>query len=187
MDLKQTKVSNQNRSQFYQQMYPHQFESRSQLINIASIDADNIITVDCCGWHYKRTFAEKNVLSIDPIKAALEFKLPKDKVYKFVDNRTDHVLQWPTLNVDNCAVVFDRSPLLRYLTIDQLNTVLNDVQQQYQPKFIVTRLKSMSIDSDRLIDRFYSMCNIQIKDCVVEQFHYNVNYLYICFRKKTQV
>ena len=189
MDLKQTQVTNQNRSQFYKNVYPHQTDSKNQLIDIGAISAANIIPIDCCGWHYKDLFPEKNVLPIDTLKSAIEFKLDKDKVYKLVDNRVDHVLSWPKFAVNDCAVVFDRSPILRYLTLDQLAIVFNDVQQTYQPKFLIVRLKLMFIDSPRLTDRFYNVSTIQVNNTVIEQFHYDSNqdYLYMCFRKKTQL
>jgi hypothetical protein len=186
MDLKQTQVTDQNRSQFYRNVYPHQAESKSQLIDIGAIDVSNIIPIDCCGWHYKAMFPEKIVLPIDPIKTALEFKLSKDKVHKLVDNQVDHILIWPKFFVEDCAVIFDRSPILKYLTIDQLITLFNNVQQTYQPRFLIARLKLMFIDSDRLTDRFYDLSTIQVSNTVVDQFHYDANrdYLYMCFRKK---
>jgi hypothetical protein len=186
MDLKQTQVTDQNRSQFYRHVYHHQTESKNQLIDIGSINVNNIIPIDCCGWYYKDLFPEKTVLPIDPVKTALEFKLPKDKVYKLVDNRIGQVLNWPKFFVDDCAVVFDRSPILKYLTIDQLITLFNNVQQTYQPKFLIARLKLMFIDSTRLTDRFYDVSTIQVNNTVVDQFHYNIDrdYMYVCFRKK---
>jgi len=186
MDLKQTQITDQNRSQFYRNVYPHQTESTNQLIDIGNINVDNIIPIDCCGWYYKNMFPEKNVLPIDPVKTALEFKLSKDKIYKLVDNRVDHTLSWPKFFVDDCAVIFDRSPILKYLTIDQLITLFNNVQQTYQPKFLVARLKLMFIDSTRLTDRFYNVSTVQVNNSVVDQFHYNADrdYVYMCFRKK---
>jgi len=187
MDLKQTQVTDQNRSQFYRHVYPHQTESKNQLIDIGAINVNSIIPIDCCGWYYKHMFPGKTVLPIDPVKTALEFKLPKDKVYKLVDNRMNQVLNWPKFFVDDCAVVFDRSPILKYLTIDQLITLFNNVQQTYQPKFLIARLKLMFIDSNRLTDRFYELATIQVNHTVINQFHYNADndYLYICFRKKS--
>ena len=186
MDLKQTQVTEQNRSQFYRHLYPHQTESKNQLIDIEAIDVNNIIPIDCCGWYYKNVFPEKNVLPIDPIKTALEFKLAKDKIYKLVDNRFNNTLNWPKFFVDNCAVIFDRSPILKYLTLEQLTKLFNNVQQTYQPKFLIARLNLMVIDSSRLTDRFYDLSTIRVDNTIVDQFHYNVDrdYLYMCFRKK---
>jgi hypothetical protein len=188
MDLKQTQVTEQNRSQFYQHVYPHQTESKNQLIDIGAIDVDTIIPIDCCGWHYKELFPEKNVLAIDPIKTALQFKLSRDKLYKLVDDQFDRALTWPKFTIDNCAVIFDRSPILKYRTIDQLAMLFNDVQRTYQPKFLIARLKLTLIDSARLTDRFYDLSTVQVSDTIVHQFHYNADsdYLYMCFRKKTK-
>ena len=189
MDLKQTQVTEQNRIQFYQHVYPHQTESRDQLIDINDLDINTIIPIDSCGWRYKELFPEKHVLSIDPVKTALEFHLPKDKLYKLVDNRSDHALTWPKFVADDCAVIFDRSPILKYRTIDQLVALFNDVQQTYRPKLLIARLKLTFIDSARLADRFYDLSTIQVNNTVVDQFHYHADqdHLYMCFRKKTQL
>lgn len=186
MDLKQTQVTEQNRSQFYQYVYPHQSESRDQLIDIAPIDVNAIIPIDSCGWRYKELFPEKHVLPIDPLKAVQGFRLSMDKLYKVVDNRFDPNLSWPKIDANNCAVIFDRSPILKYRTIDQLVTLLNDVQQTYQPKFLIVRCKLKHIDSARLTDRFYDLSAIQVSNTVVDQFEYHADqdHMYMSFRKK---
>jgi hypothetical protein len=186
MDIKQTQINDQNRSEFYGRLYPHETDLKDQLIDIGVIDVNNIIAIDCCGWYYKNVFPEKNVLPIDPIKTALDFKLGKDKIYKLVDNRFANILKWPKFFVDDCAVIFDRSPILKYLTLEQLTTLFNNVQQTYQPKFLIVRLNLMFIDSARLTDRFDDLSTIRVDNTVVEQFNYNANkdYLYLCFRKK---
>ena len=189
MDLKQTQVTDRNRDQFYKRVYSQQLEGKDSLINLNAITNSNIIAVDCCGWHYKELFPTKNVLSIDPLKTALEFKLPKDKIFKLVDNRNDQHWVWPKLEVSDCAIVFDRSPMLKYLTVDQLNATLNEVQRIYQPEFVIVKLKLMFVDSSRLVDRFYDIASIRITDSIVSRFHYNsdIDLLDICFRKKAQL
>lgn len=187
MDIKETQVTDQNRAQFYQALYPHQMESKENLIDIGAINVDNIIAIDCCGWHYKNLFPEKNVLAIDPIKTALEFKLDKDKIHKLVDNRLDDKdLSWPKFSIDNNAVIFDRSPMLKYLRIDQLVKLFNDVQHTYKPKFLIARLNLVFIDSNRLTDRFADISTIRVDNSVVDRFFYDASksYLYVCFRKK---
>lgn len=189
MELKQTKVDDQNRNQFYTQMYPQQFDSKQSLIDLDAIESSNIIAVDCCGWHYQAMFPQKKVVYVDPIKAALEFKLPKDKVFKFVDNRQDQQLTWPSLKIEDCSVIFDRSPLLKYYTLSQLVKTLTDVEKIYQPKFIVARLKLMFVDSARLTDRFHDIAAMQIENTIVDEFHYHANndMLHVRFRKKIQL
>jgi hypothetical protein len=185
IELKQTQVTDQNRDQFYKQVYPHQLDSKQQLINLNQFDTKNVVAIDCCGWHYRDLFLEKNVLSVDPVRAALEFKLSKDRVYKLVDNRNDHKLVWPKFDADNCTVLFDRSPILKYKTLSKLTSIFDAVVDAYQPKFLVVRLSTVFIDSNRLTDRFYELATVKVKNSVVKEFRYNTysDQLYICFEK----
>lgn len=185
IDLKQTQVTDQNRDQFYKQVYPQQFGSKQQLINLNQFDTKNVVAIDCCGWHYRDLFFEKTVLSIDPIKTALEFKLPKNKIYKLIDNRHDNDLIWPVFDAGDCTVLFDRSPILKYKTLSQLKSIFDTVMQTYNPRFLIVRLNTVFIDSNRLTDRFYELSSITVKNSVVKEFHYNtyVNELYICFER----
>jgi len=185
IELKQTQVTDQNRDQFYKQVYPHQLGLKQQLINIDQFDTKNVVAIDCCGWYYRDLFSEKNVLSVDPIKAALEFKLPKDKIYKLVDNRIDDKLTWPKIDVTDCTVLFDRSPILKYKTLNELTSIFDAVVETYQPKYLVVKLNTVFIDSNRLTDRFYDLATIRVKNNVVEEFCYNTrsDQLYICFAK----
>jgi hypothetical protein len=182
-EFKKTQVTDQNRDQFYKKVYPHQFDSKQQLINLNQFDTKNVVAIDCCGWHYRDLFLEKNVLSVDPIKAALEFKLPKDQIYKLIDNRTDDNLIWPKFAVGDCTVLFDRSPILKYKTLNELTSIFDAVINVYQPRFLVVRLSTVFVDSNRLVDRFYDLATIKVKNSVIKEFHYNTHcdQLYICF------
>jgi hypothetical protein len=186
MDLKQTQVTDQNREQFYRQMYPQQMDSSQQLINLDCLPSPDVIAIDCCGWHYKNLFPEKHVLSVDPIKTATEFKLPRQHVYKLFDNRVDQTPVWPRVQSNNCAVIFDRSPMLKYRSVDQLMEILNQVQQAYQPKNLFVRLNLMFVDSARLQDRFYDLATMQVNHTVVKTFEYHaeLDQLSMCFGKK---
>jgi hypothetical protein len=186
MDLKQTQVTDQNRERFYQQLYPQQLDSPQQLININMFSSDNVVVIDCCGWHYKNVFANKNIISIDPIKTALEFRLPKEKIYRLLDNRDHDNIVWPVLSATPCAVIFDRSPILKYRTVDQLKLLFNQVQQMYQPESMIIRLNLMFVDNSRLQDRFDEVSAIRVDNTVIQEFCYNANIdqLIMRFKKK---
>lgn len=184
-ELQQTQVTDQNRDQFYQRVYPQQLCSKQQLVNLNLFDVKNVVAIDCCGWYYRKLFLEKTVLFVDPIKTALDFKLPKDKIYKLVDNRKDDVLVWPKFEVSDCIVLFDRSPILKYKSLSQLTSVFDTVVNTYQAQFLVVRLSTVFVDSNRLTDRFYDLASLKVKNFVVKQFDYNTysNELYVCFER----
>ena len=45
----QTKVTDQNRIAFYQVLYQHQTNIKSQLINLDQLTESVIVMIDCCG------------------------------------------------------------------------------------------------------------------------------------------
>lgn len=183
--LRQTQVTDQNRDQFYQQLYKQQNDSRQQLIDIDSFSTANVVAVDCCGWHYQALFPDKNVLFVDPIKTAKEFALPRNKIHKLIDNRSDDHLIWPKFDAGDCTVLFDRSPILKYKTLNELISIFHTVMEMYQPRFLAVRLNTVFVDSNRLVDRFYDLATVKVSNSIVKEFHYNaqLDQLYVCFER----
>ena len=103
----QTKVTDSNRSQFYNHVYCQQFESKSQLINLEMISSDCVV-IDCCGWHYQNLFPNKNIVILETVKTALQFKIDRSKFSKLINDQQDHVIKWPDLEVIDAALVFDQ-------------------------------------------------------------------------------
>ena len=58
----QTKVTEQNKSDFFLRMYYHQTATKDQLVNLDLLKESTVVLVDCCGWHYKKLFPQKSVI-----------------------------------------------------------------------------------------------------------------------------
>jgi hypothetical protein len=182
----QTTVADQNKIAFYQQVYFHQKNSKSQLVNLDHLSESTAILIDCCGWHYKNLFLEKNIVALECFKTIKQFKLDKTYFDKMIDNQSDNLPTWPGMTVDNCAVIFDRSPILKYCSLEKIAKMLGDVCIKYQPTTVILNHSLMFVDGPRLLDRFYEIAKLSISEYFVKTFEYNTDsgYLYAKFQKK---
>ena len=171
MSVKQTAVNNTNQLAFYRQMYPVQRDSVENLIDISSVN-DPIIAIDCCGWHYKDLF-DKQIIMLETLKTAHQFALDIKKFDKLIDNRIDGKIVWPKINYDLPVLLLDRSPLLRYKTVFDLNILLKDMVENYRPKMLLLRGSLLVLDDFRLDDRFYSFKELCVDGFVITKFLYD--------------
>jgi hypothetical protein len=182
----QTKPNDQNRMLFYQQLYHHQRSEKSQLINLNQLTGSTVIMVDCCGWYYKNMFPEKSIIGLEGVTTIKNFKLDKTHFDKMFDDQRDDVTTWPTVRTDDCAIVFDRSPLLKYRSLEKISTLLTSIATKYQPSTIVVKQLLMFTDDTRTVDRFYNFAELAIADYFVKTFEYNAgeDYWYVMFQRK---
>ncbi len=180
----QTKVNDTNRIQFYQQVYRHQFDDKQSLINLDMFTNDCIL-VDCCGWHYQSLFPTKKIICLETVKSALQFKLDRSKFNKLIDNQTDSYIGWPKLDSVDPVLVFDRSPMLKYQTVNDLIKLLSHAVEQYHASQLIVNLDTLFIDDNRLQDRFYSLSAISIPNFTVREVLYktNSNKLFMQFKR----
>jgi hypothetical protein len=185
----QTQVTDQNRIAFYQQQYVHQTETTAQLINLYQLPTKNVILVDCCGWHYKSLFPNADIICFETFNTIKNFKLDKMYFDKIIDNQSDGHISWPTLQLENCTIVFDRSSILKYFTIEKISSTLNTVTSKYQPLIVVVRQSTMFIDGPRLLDRFYELSKLSVDGYIVKTVEYQTdrNHFYIEFQRKLPV
>jgi hypothetical protein len=187
MDTKQqTKVTNQNKINFFQTVYHHQSADKNDLVDLESIDQPTIILIDCCGWYYKKMFPQKSIIGFETVKTVKDFELDQTYFDRLIDNQADNRIGWPSLTASKCAVVFDRSPLLKYLTLQQISNILDKISNKYMPDTIVLEQSLIFIDDARLVDRFYTVASLAIDNYIVNQFNYNTDkmHLSVRFQKK---
>jgi hypothetical protein len=185
MEIKlQTKVNDNNRVQFYQTVYKQQFDTKQQLVDLDMFSNDCVL-IDCCGWHYQQVFPNKKIIKLETLPAVLQFKLNQDQFDKLIDNQIDHHIRWPTLMVSNPALIFDRSPILKYRSINDLVNILNDVVDHYKANDLVINLETVFIDDPRFVDRFANLANISILNFTVRKFLYSTHdyKLFIHFKR----
>jgi hypothetical protein len=178
----QTKVTKQNKSGFFLAMYHHQNSTKDQLVNLDSLKETQVILVDCCGWYYKKLFTQKSIVGLETIKTVKQFELDKTYFDRLIDNQQDQFIGWPSVCVDDCAVVFDRSPLLKYRSLDQLSEIITDVTDKYMPNTVILEQSLTFIDDNRLVDRFYNFAKFKINGYIVKKITYDADQMHISIR-----
>ena len=167
----QTKVTLQNQKDFYQSLY----STDRPLIDLKKIVADQYLLVDCRGQQYCKNYPDLDIITLETITTAKQFNFTKDQFDYLIDNRVFNKLRWPKISTENCVVIFDYSPLLKYLTVAEIINELETVSEQYSPNTILLQSSLIFIDDNRLTDRFYNLVDIQIKNYMVEKFYYDTN------------
>ena len=165
----QTKVTLENQKDFYQSLY----STDRPLIDLKEIVADQYLLVDCCGQQYCENYPDLNIITLETITTAKQFNFTKDQFDYLIDNRVFNKLSWPKISTKNCVVIFDHSPLFKYLTVAEIINELDVVSTRYNPNTILLQSSLFFIDDRRLSDRFYNLVNIKIKNYVVEKFYYD--------------
>jgi hypothetical protein len=178
----QTKVTPKNQLKFYQNVYYMQADPKDRLINLDKFDTDCVV-IDCCGSHYRTQF-DKNITVLETIRSAKEFNFSKNQFDKLIDNRDEQPMVWPTLSVTAPVLIFDRSPMLKYLSPEDLCSTVSVAAEKYQAALIVIRQHLFFVDDSRLVDRFYNFCNFKIKNYCVTQFLYDTQQLVYSFEFK---
>lgn len=183
----QTKVTPENQKEFYQKLY----NADKPLIDLTQISADKYVLIDCRGQEYRLQYPDLDITVLETFLTAKQFKLSTDHFDYLIDNQIHNKIGWPKINfnaVDKCAIVFDHSPLLRYLTVSEIIESLQALSEKYCPYTILIKSSLFFIDDDRLKDRLCNLVNIQIKNYVVEKFYYDTQTteLLIQFKTKTQ-
>lgn len=190
MEIKlKTKVNDNNRIQVYQTVYRQQFDTKQELVDL-DLFSNDCVLIDCCGWHYQQIFPDKKIIKLETVASALQFKLDQKQFDKLVDHQIDkNIIRWPNLSISTPALIFDRSPILKYRSIDNLLDMLNEVIDHYNANDLVINLETMFIDDPRFVDRFYNLANMKILNFTVREFTYSTHTfkLYIHFKRNCDV
>jgi hypothetical protein len=189
MDTKlQTKINNDNRNQFYQRVYCQQLETKQQLVNLEMFSNDCVL-IDSCGWHYQNIFFNKKIIKLETLTTALQYKLERNQFDKLIDDGPNRPIQWPELNLSNPVLIFDRSPMLKYLVPEQISSILAAVATRYQAEDLVVNLNIKFIDDSRLADRFFTLSTVGMLDFTVREFVYSChdNKLFIHFKRNHDI
>lgn len=167
----QTQITDQNRNAFREQLY-----QQNNTVDIGQLTESTVIAIDCQGYRYQAQYPSKTVLPLETMTNVVDFRIPKQQFYKFIDNRQSDRLGWPKVDAENCAVLFDCSPILKYRTVKEISLILSEVSNRYLPSTIIVNLNLMHVDDSRLTDRFYNMAQIQLDQYVVQEFVYKADH-----------
>jgi len=185
----QTSITSHNQPDFFKSIYHHQLESQTQLIDVDLFKETTILAIDCCGWHYKKIFPQKKFVALETIKTVKKFGLDNTYFDRLIDNQSDSRIGWPSIVLENCAVILDRSPFLKYKTLDQITHIFNSIADTYRPDTFFVKMLLTFIDDVRLVDRFYNISHLRVENYIINRFDYNIerDQLVIKFTKKIPV
>lgn len=179
----QTTVSDQNRHDFLKGVYPQLTQSKNQLVPLDQISATSFIMADCCGWHYKSLWPDRTIIGLETFHSIKNFKLDPLKFQAVIDDRDYADIKWPNLEVEDCALIFDQSPVLKYRNVNSIVDVMSTAAKQYSAKCIVFNFSTLFIDDSRLDDRINSLSKLLVPDYIVTEFLYTVTNITIKFKK----
>lgn len=184
MDVRQTKVTADNRQEFFNQVYGQRRQFNDALIDLDQYDVDGFVIVDCCSWEYKQLYPNSNIIGLETGSAITEYALDQSLYQGVIDNEDFYNIKWPHVcAIDKSALIFDYSPMLKYRTTDNIVKLMSDAAETYQSKFIVMRTNVAMIDDSRLGDRLTNLSKLLIPNYVVTEFLYNTLSLKISYKR----
>lgn len=184
--MEQTKVTEANRAAFYKTLYPQQLDCQEKLIQLTHQTIGQYIVIDSCSWHYKACWPNANIIGLECLSTALEFKLQTHQFDKLIDTRQPDNIAWPNLNTNNPALIFDRSPILKYKTVSEIVNIVVSAADKYQANAVFLNIQSVFVDDIRLTDRFNNLINLQLPNFIVKKFYYDEN-IYAVYDKKVAI
>lgn len=183
--MKQTQTNDDNRALFYQQCYGVLSDTKERLFDIQDNTMD-VVAIDCCGWYYQKIF-DRPVISLETVNNAKQFRLTRDQFTKLVDDNKPIPL-WPKLALkQDCLVILDRPLILKYRSLQDFTTIVQDICNQYQPKKLYVRGNLQFIDDSRIVDRFYHWFQFKINGWVITKFVYDADATTYDIRLKKRV
>lgn len=185
--IKQTKVTPENREQFYLNTYSQQTRDKSELIDLSLLQQHCKIIVDSCGWYYKQHFPEQKIIALENIQTASEYQLSLDKFDKLFDGRNDSVVHWPKIEVKNSVLIFDHAPLLKYKSVQELSDLLQSALMCYNPEQLILNHNLMFVDDARLGDRLKNIANLAVSNYIVTKFYFDLEHNQLEMRFKQAV
>lgn len=182
-NMQQTKVTDHNRQDFYLAVYPVQRNTVDQLIDI-SVFQEEIIAIDCCGWYYAEKF-NRPLIMVETTTSVENYNL-KPHHYTYLLEDSNDALRWPDMPYNqNAVLLLDRSPLLKYLSLQELGAVINTMIQKYNPSRILIRGNLQFIDDCRLVDRLTNWFDfLHRSNYITTKFIYDTDAMTYCLHLK---
>lgn len=179
----QTTIDQQNREDFLSTVYNNSFD----LIDLDAMSAELFVLVDAIrARQYHKKFPNKKFLTLATVSNAKDYGLDRTEFDHLVDDRVHDQIVWPRISAQNCAIILDCIPVLKYLTIAELTSVFDRVATLYQPDQIYFRSVACFVDDNRLAPRINQFCELCPKSHVVQKLVYDSarDLLEIDMRKK---
>lgn len=179
--MRQTTVTNDNRAEFYKNVYPVLRMDKNSLINLSHYKGTKIL-LDCAGWHYQTFFPQQQIIKLENIQTCKNYSLTKQQFDIFY--KDDH---FPSIsNVDDGILILDHSQVLKYKTVPELKQLLTELSCKIKTNEIILRVPLITMGDDRLTDRFLNLCNIIPDNFVAIEISYTLKIIFMHLKKKKE-
>lgn len=166
--MEQTKVTEENREDFFRKAYLVQTFSKSDLFSIEKYNQYPIVAIDSCGWHYESLFPDIKIIKIESIETVKEFNLDKTQFDKLFNNVS--LIKFP----DECVLLLDHCPrIFKYRTENEMKGILKNLLESTNAKFCLARFVTATLGDNRLTDRFSNLIQIIPENYIVSSFVFN--------------
>lgn len=150
--MEQTKVTDENRLDFFRTLYTVQNFSKNNLLDISQFKNKKIVAVDSCGFYYEKLFFD--IFKIEHVQTVKQFQFAKnmfDKLYNKIENISEKA---DILILDHCPAIF------KYKSEIELKNILETLTSSVSPMHCLVRMNSITLGDNRLTDRFKNLCSI---------------------------
>lgn len=176
--MRQTKVTDSNKEDFYKVVYPVSAMSKDRLLNIEDYPGTKVI-VDSAGLTYQLNFPSQNIIKIEKIQTCKEFQFNKnhfDKLYKDDPN-------FPVIKVKG-TLILDHSPLLKYKTETELKQVIKSLTECIYTETVVLRMAVSTMGDYRFTDRIRNLINFIPDNFLIENLNYDSQTITVRLKRK---
>lgn len=181
--IKQTKVTENNREDFYRVLYNLQTWPRDRLIDVSSYCCP-IVVIDSCGWYYRQCFENNKFILVEGVQTCKSFNLNKGYFDYLFDDRKE-IPTVPTIKTADSVLLIDHSPsIFRYKDPKTICTIISQACDAARSLIARVRIPLMLIDDHHLQDRIHDLIKIVPKDYITTFVHYDLVFLNLEFRKK---
>lgn len=168
--MQQTKVTDNNRLEFYKTAYPVLRMSKNQLINLDIYPGAKVV-FDSAGWYYQQNFPNQTLVKVENFHTCRDYQLRKDQFDKMFQN-----MNVPDINLPGSTLVLDHSNYLKYKTPSEIVDALDMLSHKVKPSVILLRLDLTTVNDNRLTNRLQNFTNIAPNDYVVSEFSFSLDH-----------
>lgn len=164
--MEQTKVTKENRIDFFKIVYTVQSLPKDELFDLSLYKDKIVVAVDSCGFYYEQLFF--NVKKVEYIETVKQYKFDISMFDKLFTDPTNISIKCDVLLLDHCPVIF------KYKSVSELKHILSTMVDKMQPMHCLVRMNCATLNDNRFTDRFKSLSSILPDNYIVENFNYDV-------------
>jgi|TARA_R110000803_G_scaffold126444_2_gene193991 hypothetical protein len=178
--MQQTKITAENRDDFYRTVYPTISMAKHELIDLDKLPGKKVL-FDSAGWHYEQLFTNQKIIKLEHLDSCSSYKLERQQFdYIYTDAKI------PALMLNEGTLVYDNGTYLKYKTAQQIKQSVAYLSERIQPSVIVLRMVTTTLNDSRFENRIQSFLNIIPDNFYFTKFVYNIDNVYMEMKiKKT--